>query len=119
MDKCIEKNFTDFKEKGLQDLFESDKQNDVGENIKRVLESGSYSKYIRIPKSLQDYLALRDIVHKEVSEQIQKVELETWREYIDSLLKFDRGLRRETKLLEQCMNDKQKGEIINEITRRC
>ncbi len=103
MDECIDKNFTDFKQKGLQELFETDKH-DIGEDIKRVLESGCYSKYIRVPKSIQDYLKMRDMVHREVSDHIQKVEVETWSKCTDNLLKFDRGLRRETKILEQRMN---------------
>lgn len=103
MGKYIDKNFTDFKQKGLQELFETD-EHDIGEDIKRVLESGSYSKYIRVPKSLQDYLKMQNMVHREVSDHIQKIEIEEWGKYTDSLLKFDRGLRREAKILEQRIN---------------
>lgn len=105
MGKCIDKTFTDFKQKELQEFFETDDHEcDIGEDIKRVLESESYSKYIRVPKSLQDYLKMRDMIHKEVSDHIQKIETEEWAKYTDSLLKFDRGLRREAKILEQRMN---------------
>ncbi len=91
--------------KEFQELFETDDhKRDIGEDIKRVLESESYSKYIRVPKSLQDYLKMRDMIHKEVSDHIQKIETEEWAKYTDSLLKFDRGLRREAKILEQRMN---------------
>lgn len=73
MGKCIDRNFTDFKQKELQELFETDNhEHDIGEDIKLVLESGSYSKYIRVPKSLQDYLKMQDMIHKEVSDHIQK-----------------------------------------------
>lgn len=105
MGKCIDRNFTDFKQKELQELFETDNhEHDIGEDIKRVLKSGSYSKYIRIPKSLQDYLKMQDMIHREVSDHIQKIEEEEWAKYTNSLLKFDRGLRREAKILEQQMN---------------
>ena len=105
MGKCIDKTFTDFKQRELQELFVNDEhKHDIGEDIKRVLESGSYSKYVRVPKSIQDYLKIRDMVHREVSEHIQKIETEEWAKYTDSLLKFDRGLRREAKILEQRMN---------------
>lgn len=105
MGKYIDKTFTDFKQKELQELFETgDHKHDIGEDIKRVLESGSYSKYIRIPKSLQDYLNMQDMIHREVSDHIQKIEEKEWTKYTNSLLKFDRGLRRETKISEQRMN---------------
>lgn len=105
MGKYMDKTFTDFKQKELQELFETDNhEHDIGEDIKRVLESGSYSKYIRVPKSIQDYLKMQDMIHKEVSDHIQKIETEEWTKYTNSLLKFDRGLRREAKLLEQRMN---------------
>lgn len=105
MGKCIDKTFTDFKQKELQELFETDDHEcDIGEDIKRVLESENYSKYIRVPKSLQDYLKMQNMVHREVSDHIQKIEIEEWGKYTDSLLKFDRGLRREVKILEQRMN---------------
>ena len=105
MGKCIDKTFTDFKQKELQELFETNNhEHNIGEDIKRVLESGSYSKYIRIPKSLQDYLKMQDMIHREVSDHIQKIEVEEWAKYTNSLLKFDRGLRREAKILEQRMN---------------
>lgn len=106
MGKCIDKTFTDFKQKELQELFETG--NHDGEDIKRVLESGSYSKYIRIPKSIQDYLNMQDMIHREVSDHIQKIEEEEWAKYTNSLLKFDRGLRRKTKILEQRMNGEYK-----------
>lgn len=105
MGKCIDRNFTDFKQKELQELFETDEhEHNIGADIKRVLESGSYSKYIRIPKSLQDYLKMQDMIHREVSDHIQKIEAEEWAKYTNSLLKFDRGLRRKAKILEQRMN---------------
>ena len=105
MDKCIDKTFTYFKQKELQELFKTDEhEHDIGEDINRVLESGSYSKYIRVPKSIQDYLKMQDMIHREVSDHIQKIEIEEWEKYTDSLLKFDRGLRRETKILKQRMN---------------
>ncbi len=105
MGKCIDRNFTDFKQKELQELFETDEhEHNIGADIKRVLESGSYSKYIRIPKSLQDYLKMQDMIHREVSDYIQKIEAEEWAKYTNSLLKFDRGLRRKAKILEQRMN---------------
>lgn len=105
MGKCIDKTFTDFKQKELQELFETgEHEHDIGEDIKRILESESYSNYIRVPKSLQDYLKMRDMIHKEVSDHIQKIEIEEWAKYTDSLIKFDRGLRRKTKILEQRMN---------------
>lgn len=82
-------------------IFKTDEhEHDIGEDIKRVLESGSYSKYIRIPKSLQDYLKMQDMIHREVSDHIQKIEVEEWAKYTNSLLKFDRGLRRKAKILE-------------------
>lgn len=105
MERCIEKNFTDFKQKEFQELFETNGHKcDVAEDIKRVLESGSYSKYIRVPKSIQEYLKMRDMVHKEVSDYIQRIKSDTWMKYTDSLLKFDRGLRRGARILEQRMN---------------
>lgn len=105
MSKCIEKTFTDFKQKEIQELFiTNEHEHSIGEDIKRVLESGSYSKYIRVPKALQDYLKMQNMIHREVSDHIQKVEVETWSKYTDGLLKFDRGLRREAKILEQRMN---------------
>lgn len=105
MGKCIDKTFTDFKQKELQELFKTDEHgHDIGEDIKRVLESGSYSKYIRVPKSIRDYLKIQDMIHREVSDHIQKIETEEWKKYTNSLLKFDRGLRRKTKILEQRMN---------------
>lgn len=105
MGKCIDKTFTDFKQKELQELFETDEhEHDIGEDIKRVLEFGSYSKYIRVPKFIQDYFKMQEMIHKEVSDHIQKIETEEWEKYTNSLLKFDRGLRREAKILEQRMN---------------
>lgn len=105
MGKYIDKTFTDFKQRELQELFVNDEhKHDIGEDIKRVLESGSYSKYVRVPKYIQDYLKIRDMVHREVSDHIQKIETKEWEKYTNSLLKFDRGLRRETKILEQRMN---------------
>lgn len=108
MGKCIDKTFTDFKQRELQELFVNDEhKHDIGEDIKRVLESGSYSKVNMLgflTKSIQDYLKIRDMVHREVSDHIQKIETEEWTKYTDSLLKFDRGLRREAKILEQRMN---------------
>lgn len=105
MGKCIDKTFTDFKQRELQELFVNDEhKHDIGKDIKRVLESGSYSKYVRIPKSLQDYLKMRDMIHKEVSDHIQKIETEEWAKYTDSLLKFDIELGREVKILERRMN---------------
>ena len=44
------------------------------------------------------------MIHREVSDHIQKIEEEEWAKYTNSLLKFDRGLRREAKILEQQMN---------------
>ena len=103
MGKCIDRNFTDFKQRELQELFATD-EHDIGEDIKRVLESGNYSKYIRVPKSIQDYLKMQDMIHRGVSDCIQKIETQEWEKYTNSLLKFDRGLRREAKILEQRMN---------------
>ena len=101
----MDKTFTDFKQKERQELFETDNhEHDIGEDIKCVLESGSYSKYIRVPKSIQDYLKMQDMIHKEVSDHIQKIETQEWAKYTNSLLKFDRGLRRKAKILEQRMN---------------
>ena len=51
-------------------------EHDIGEDIKRVLESGSYSKHIRVPKSIQDYFKMQEMIHKEVSDHIQKIETE-------------------------------------------
>lgn len=50
------------------ELFELNKEN-IDDYIKCISKSGYHNRYIRIPKPLQEYLYVRDIVKQEVSKQ--------------------------------------------------
>lgn len=101
----IANNFMDAKSLVSQnsELFELNKVN-VNEYIKRIDESEYYNKYIRIPKPLQDYLYVRKIVNQEVSKQIFDIRTDFHMDFINSIHKVNRGLRRETPIVEQRMS---------------
>lgn len=101
----IDKNFADVSNitQGSPDLFECDKEN-FDNLINRVLDSSCYRRYVRIPKSLQDYLNVKVMIEREVSEQIQKAKYDVHMDFINNLHKVNRGLRRYSGVQEQCMN---------------
>lgn len=63
----IKNNFTDMRSLKSQNsgLFECNKEN-IGDYIKRVYESECHNRYIRVPKPLQDYLYVKEVVNEEV-----------------------------------------------------
>lgn len=88
----IENNFIDVKSLASQnpELFELNKEN-VDEYIKHIGEYENYNKYIRIPKSLQDYLYVREVVGQEVSKQIFDIKSDFHTKFINSLYKSKEG----------------------------
>lgn len=101
----INKNFVDVKNviQGTPDIFECNQDN-FDNYINRILDSEHSSRYIRIPKPLQDYLDVRVMVDKEVSEQIQKAKYDIHMDFINSIHGVNRGLRRYSGVQEQRTN---------------
>lgn len=88
---------------GSPDLFECDKEN-FDNLINNFLDSSRYRRYVRIPKSLQDYLDVKVMIDRKVSEQIQKAKYDVNMDFINNLHKVNRGLRRYSGVQEQRMN---------------
>ena len=101
----IDKNFADVGNitQGSPGLFECDKEN-FDNIINSILDSSRYRRYVRIPKSIQDYLDVKVMVDREVSEQIQKEKYDVHMDFINKLHKVNRGLRRYSGVQEQRMN---------------
>ena len=101
----IDKTFVDVKDIAQEDSnsYSCSKEN-FDDFINRILDSNRYNKYIRIPKPLQDYLDVRVIAEKEVSEEIQKAKYEAHMDLINSIHNVNRGLRRHSSVQEQRMN---------------